>query len=87
MFNIVEKNEPGAFELHVYTSPRDGKTTMAHGLYPYHIHGNQVVWPCVIKFGTPVKDALRIAVEFAEPLGIPVWVNDPESLFPPYTRG
>jgi hypothetical protein len=74
------------FKLSVYTSPRDGKTVLAYGTYPAIIEGNRAVWPCVIRFGTPVQKAFDIATAFAARNGIAVEVDDPHGLLPPELR-
>lgn len=39
------------------------------------------------RFGTSVTTEFRCALDCADQHGIPfVWVNDPEGLFPPWTR-
>ena len=90
MFMIIEKAEPDLspepLELRIYTSPKDGQTTLAHATYPAVIHGNQATWPCIIKFGTPVLDAYQQALEFAQSNDIALWINDPQRLFPPEHR-
>ncbi len=90
MFRIIEKAEPDlsppALELSVYTSPKDGETTLAHATYPAIIQGSKAIWPCIIRFGTPVQVAFQEATDFAKSNDIAVWVNDPQNLFPPERR-
>ena len=71
------------FELNVYRSPVDGKTVYAHGTYAGMTHGNQVTWPCVIKFGTPVRDAYEKALAFTGQFGVGLVIKDPDGLFNP----
>ncbi len=90
MFRIIEKAEPDlsppALELSVYKSKKIGEATLAYSTYPAIIHGNQLIYPCIIRFGTQVQEAFRQAIEFAKPHGIAAWVKDPQGLFPPDRR-
>jgi hypothetical protein len=69
-------------ELRVYRSRKDGKTILAHATYPAVIHGNRAIWAS-IPFGSPVQEAYRQAIAFAELHGIAIKVNDPNRYLAP----
>jgi hypothetical protein len=80
------KSELPPFELSVYSSLRDGKTVIAQGTYPGVIWGKLAVFPFLVPFGTPVREAYDMAMAFAAPRGIEVVVKDRHGLFPPEAR-
>ena len=82
---IDEKEAAGGaryIEFKVYQSPTDPNLALASWRFP----------ECGIaidrsKLGNTIETDFRFAVDCADQHGIPfVWVNDPDELFPPWTR-
>jgi hypothetical protein len=83
---IIEgKEEAGGaryIEFKVYQSPTDPNCAMARWRFP-----ESGVAIDQSKPGNTIETDFRFAVDCADQHGIPfVWVNDPDELFPPWTR-
>ena len=82
---IEEKEETGGaryIEFKVYRSPTDANHPLASWRFPDS--GTAVDQS---KLGNAIEADFRFAVDCADQHGIPfVWVNDPEQLFPSWTR-
>ena len=82
---IEGKEEAGSaryIEFRVYGSPADPNRAQASWRFP---EGGTAIDQS--KIGNTVETEFRFAVDCADQHGIPfVWVNDPEELFPAWTR-
>jgi hypothetical protein len=83
---IIEgKEEAGGaryIEFKVYQSPTDPNCTMARWRFP-----ESGIAIDQSKPGNTIETDFRFAVDCADQHGIPfVWVNDPDELFPQWTR-
>jgi hypothetical protein len=82
---IEGKEEAGGaryIEFKVFGSPTDPNRALANWRFPDR--GTAIDES---KFGNTIETEFRFAVECADQHAIPfVWVNDPEELFPPWTR-
>ena len=83
---IIEgREEAGAaryIEFRVYQSPGEPDRVLASWRFP--MSGTAIEES---KPGNSVEREFRFAVECADQHAIPfVWVNDPDDLFPPWTR-
>ena len=86
MVAIIEgKEEAGGaryIEFKVYQSPTDPNCAMARWRFP-----ESGVAIDQSKPGNTIETDFRFAVDCADQHGIPfVWVNDPDELFPQWTR-
>jgi hypothetical protein len=69
-------------EFTVYRSPADPNLALAAWRYPETGTATDQS-----KHGNTIETEFRFAVDCADQHGVPfVWVNDPEELFPPWTR-
>jgi hypothetical protein len=69
-------------EFRVYRSPDDPGLALADWRYPETGAVTDESKP-----GNSIETEFRFAVDCADQHGVPfVWVNDPEELFPPWTR-
>jgi hypothetical protein len=82
---IEEKDEAGGaryIEFKVFRAPTDPNLALASWRFP-----DSGIAVDQSKLGNAVGAEFRLAVDCADQHGIPfVWVNDPEQLFPPWTR-
>jgi hypothetical protein len=82
---IEGKEEAGGaryIEFRVYRSPTDPDLALAGWRYPETGAATDESKP-----GNAIEAEFRFAVDCADQHGVPfVWVNDPEELFPPWTR-
>ena len=86
MVAVIEgKEEAGGarfIEFRVSPSPDDPNRPVASWRFP-----DRGVAIAESKSSNTIEMELRFAVDCADQHGIPfVWVNDPEELFPPWTR-
>ncbi len=87
MVAVIEgKEEAGGaryIEFKVYRSPTDPNRILGSWRFA---HGESTLID-QSKLGTSVETEFRCVVDCADLHGIPfVWVNDPDELFPPWTR-
>jgi hypothetical protein len=82
---IEGKEEAGGarcIEFKVYRSPTDPNVTLAAWRFPESGTASDQSQP-----GNTIESEFRFVVDCADLHAIPfVWVNDPEELFPPWTR-
>lgn len=82
---IEEKSEAGGaryIELKVYRTPTDPDRVLASWRFP-----DRGIAIDQSKLDNAVGAEFRLAVDCADQHGIPfVWINDPDQLFPPWTR-
>ena len=82
---IDEQGEAGGaryIEFEVRRSPTDPDLILGSWRFP---HSGTVIEES--RLGSSIETEFRCAVDCADQHGIPfVWVNDPEELFPPWTR-
>ena len=86
MVAVIEgKEEAGGARYIEFTasrSPADTNRAVARWRFPES--GTAIAES---KPGNTIEMELRVAVDCADQHGIPfVWINDPEELFPPWTR-
>ena len=86
MVAVIEgKEEAGGarfIEFKVHRSDADPRRILGSWRFP---HSGTVIEES--RLGTSIETEFRCAVDCADQHGIPfVWVNDPEELFPPWTR-
>jgi hypothetical protein len=86
MVAVIEgKEEAGGaryIEFIASRSPADANRAVARWRFPES--GTAIAES---KPGNTIEMELRVAVDCADQHGIPfVWINDPEELFPPWTR-
>jgi hypothetical protein len=82
---IEGKEEAGGaryIEFKVYRSPADANRALGSWRFP---ESGRAIDES--KLGNTIEADFRFAVDCADQHGIPfVWVNDPDELFPPWTR-
>jgi hypothetical protein len=82
---IDGKEEAGGaryIEFKVYRSPTDADRALGSWRFP---ESGRAIDES--KLGNTIEADFRFAVDCADQHGIPfVWVNDPDELFPPWTR-
>jgi len=82
---IDEKKDAGDaryIEFKVHQSPTDPNLILGSWRFA---HGRIAIDQS--KLGTSIETEFRCAVDSADQHGIPfVWVNDPDELFPPWSR-
>jgi hypothetical protein len=83
---VIDDKEEAAgapfIEFKIYRTPTDPNRALASWRFPESGTAMDHSQP-----GTPVEAEFRLAVDCADQHGIRfVWVNDPEQLFPPWTR-
>ena len=86
MVAVIEGQEEAGgaryIDFKVSRNPADPDRAVASWRFPDS--GSAI---CESKPGNTMEMELRFAVDCADQHGIPfVWVNDPEELFPPWTR-
>ena len=86
MVAVIEGEEEAGgarfIEFTVCRNPTDANRAVARWRFPDH--GTAIAES---KPGNTIEMELRFAVDCADQHGIPfVWINDPEELFPPWTR-
>jgi len=83
---VIEGKEETAgaryIEFRVYRSPTEPDRALGSWRFP---EGGTAIDQS--KLGNTIEADFRFAVDCADQHGIPfVWVNDPDELFPPWTR-
>jgi hypothetical protein len=83
---VIEGKEEAAgaryIEFKVYRSPTEPDRALGSWRFP---ESGSVIDQS--KLGNTIEADFRFAVDCADQHGIPfVWVNDPDELFPPWTR-